>query len=171
VEDAGVYFGELQTPHRYSHKGFLELSKRYISWYKNGVDPGIKQDALFYFYRVHATNMVASTTSDIPVTWWYGTAKDSVFATALLTAPAQLLISSGTKTITNSLPAGMSQCEMPFSPGPQIFKLSRNGKQLLTLQGPDVLSRITNYDFFPASGFVYATNTLPPPSNLKVISQ
>ncbi len=168
VDDPGVYFGELQTPHRYSHKGYLEISKRYISWYKNGTDPGIHQDSLYYFYRVHATNLVASDVTDTNVGWWYGTAKDSVFAAALLTAPAQLQISTGGKITTNSLTTGLNQVEMPFTPGPQIFKLFRNGRQLMSLQGPDVLAQITNYDYFPASGFVYYTNSISPPGNLKI---
>jgi len=168
VDDPGVYFSELQTPHRYSHKAYLELSKRYISWFKNGTDPGIHQDGLFYFYRVHSTNAVALNTNDVPVTWWFGNAKDSIFMTALLTAPAQLEISSGGSVTTNSLPAGLNQIDTPFAPGQQIFKLFRDGRQLVSLQGPDVLSQITNYDFFPASGFAYYTNSISPPGNLRV---
>ncbi|MBW2524948.1 MAG: hypothetical protein JRI23_12260 [Deltaproteobacteria bacterium] len=35
------------------HSGFREASKRYIRWFKTGVEPPIEEDELYYAYRLH----------------------------------------------------------------------------------------------------------------------
>ena len=165
VDDAGQYFSELQTPHRYSHRGYLALSKRYIAWFKNGADPGIANDSLFYCYRPHAKGLVASDTNDIPITWLTGDVQDTIYVTACLTAPGTVVINSGGSMTTNSLPAGTSQCSAPFAAGRQILTLTRGSATILSAQGPDIPRQITNYDFFPVTGVVYP---LAPPGNLRV---
>jgi glucan endo-1,3-alpha-glucosidase len=142
-------------PKRYTHAGYLELSKQYISWYKTGVAPAINQDSLFYFYRTHSTNAVASDIKDIQVTNLLGDVQDVIYNTLFLTAPAQLNVMSGTNSVTYSLSAGLQQVRTPFAPGTQTFTVTRNGFQVLSVQGPQILSSITNYDYFPASGFAY----------------
>jgi glucan endo-1,3-alpha-glucosidase len=162
-------YGEafLTTPHRYCHSGYLELSKHYIAWYKTGQEPPINQDALFYFYRSHPQKAVASDTNDIPVSDFVGDISDTVYNTVFLTAPAQLEIASGTNCTTNTIAAGIQSLRTPFAPGPQTFTLKRNGTIVLSVQGPPIMSQITNYDFFPASGFAYGLN---PPTNLRVVT-
>lgn len=162
-------YGEafLAVPHRYCHAGYLELSKYYITWYKTGRPPQISNDALYYFYRTHPKNAVALDTNDIPVTWWFGDVEDVIYNTVFLTAPAELEVSSGGTLTTNTLPAGISNIRTPFNPGPQWFTLSRGGSNILVSQGPDILSQITNYDFFPASGFASVSHGLQPPTHFK----
>ena len=161
--------GFLATPHRYSHAGYLELSKHYIAWYQSGREPAITNDALFYFYRTHPRNAVASDTNDIPVTWWFGNVQDIIYTTVFLTKPAELEVSSGGTLTTNLLPAGISNVRTPFAPGAQVFLVERKGKAVLSIQGPPILSQITNYDFFPASGYTYGvSNVLWPPTGLRV---
>jgi glucan endo-1,3-alpha-glucosidase len=164
-------FGEgfLATPHRYCHAGYLELSKHYISWYKTGQEPPIDQDALFYFYRTHRQNAVATDTNDVPVTWFFGDIQDTIYTTSFLTTPAQLEINSGGTLTTNSLAAGIQSVRTAFAPGFQTFTLRRNGTEVLFTKGPSIMTQITNYDFFPASGYAYSTNRVVlPPANFKV---
>ena len=144
-------------PHRYCHAGYLALAQHYISWYKTGQEPPINQDALFYFYRSHFTNAVANATNDFPIYFWpnNGPVQDNIYTTTFLTSPAQMVIASGNTLTTNSLPAGISSQRTPFAPGPQTFTLHRAGKPVLSIAGPDVLAQITNYNYFPASGYVY----------------
>lgn len=165
VDNPGNYAANVASPQRYCHAGFLELYKRYISWYKTGVNPPITQDALYYFYRIHSTNAVA--TNDIPVTVLKGNVQDAIYSTVLLTAPAQLVITSGPNTTTSTLPSGMSQVITPFAPGPQSFKISRNGVPVITTAGPAILSQIQLYDYFENSGYSYG---LTPPGDLKLSS-
>jgi glucan endo-1,3-alpha-glucosidase len=165
INNPGQYEAQVQTPYRYCHAGYLELARHYIAWFKTGQEPPITQDALFYFYRTHGKNLAASNTNDIPVSWFIGDIADVIYNTVFLTAPAQLVVVSGTNQTTNSLPAGISNVRTPFAPGSQTFKLERNGKVVLSVSGPPIISQITNYDFFPASGFAYG---LPSPTNLTI---
>jgi len=167
LANPGLYEAQTSAPVRYSHAGFIELSKRYIAWFKTGQQPAITNDSLFYFYRTHSTNLVASNTNDIPVTWFFGDLADAIYNTVFLTAPAQLEIASGTNLFTNALPAGLQQIRTPFAPGPQTFTLKRNGAVVITTNGPPILSQIQLYDYFPASGYAYSLN---PPRDLHVQS-
>jgi len=173
VSDPGVYSSGLQSPQRYCHAGYLELAKHYISWYKTGQEPAIPGDALFYYYRTHPMNAVASNTNDVPVTWQFGDIADVIYNTVFLTAPAQLVISSGGNLSTNTMASGIQSLRTPFAAGPQQFVISRNGVPVIAAQGPDILSQIQVYDFFPATGFAYGTQVKPsppsPPQNLSVV--
>jgi glucan endo-1,3-alpha-glucosidase len=152
-----------QAPARYSHVGYLELSSRYITWYKTGKEPAIDRDALFFFYRTHPKAAIASNTNEVPVTGLYGGVEDVLYTTALLVEPAELEITSGGVLSTSSLPAGLSHVRTPFSPGPQKFTLRRNGQCLASIQAQGVISEVQSYDFFPTSGYAY----YPPRSPLK----
>jgi len=167
IEDPSPYFTGAQTPRRYCHAGYFELSKHYISWYKTGIEPAIGQDSLFCFYRVHSKTAVASNTNDLPVTWFIGNVADTVYATVFLTAPANLEITSGNKSSTNALGAGLHHVRTLFSSGPQKFTLRRNGSSVLAMQGADILASIANYDFFPFS----ASSDYQPaaPNNFRVL--
>ena len=167
VSNPEQYENQLTEPHRYSHAGFLELSKRYISWYKTGVPPATNSDALFYFYRSHPMNLVASDTNDIWVANRIGDIADVIYNTVFLAAPAQLNVTSGTNSVTYSLSAGLQQVRTPFAPGAQAFTLTRHGTLVLSVQGPSIMSQITNYDFFPASGYAYGPVIPAPPKNLR----
>jgi glycosyl hydrolase family 71 len=164
--DPGQYSSELAAPTRFCHAGYLELSRRYIQWYKTGQPPAIDSDAMYYFYRSHPKSAVAANTNDVPVTWWFGNCQDTLYATLFLVNPAQLEIDSGSNFTTNSLAAGMSQVRVPFAPGPQKLTLWRGGNQVLSVQGPDIQTNIQVYDFFPASGF--APGKPAPPNNVRV---
>ncbi len=166
VPDPGVYFSGVVSHRRYTHAGYLELSRRFINWYKTGQAPVINQDALFYFYRTHSTNAVASNTNDLPVTVFKGDVQDVIYSTVFLTAPANLEVSSGGQVTTNSLPAGMSHVRTSFTPGPQILTVRRNGTKVLSVQGPDILSTIQVYDYFPASGFTYSATA---PTGVRIL--
>jgi len=166
VVDPGQYFSELVSPVRYCHSGYLALARRYIQWYKTGQQPSTDSDALYYSYRTHPKTAVAANTNDPPVTWWYGNCQDTLYSTLFLTAPAQLEIDSGATSTTNSLPAGMSQVRARFTPGPQKLTLWRGTNQVFTVLGPDILTNIQVYDFFPASGF--ASSKPNPPTNLRI---
>jgi glucan endo-1,3-alpha-glucosidase len=161
IMDPEQYEPQVATPHANCHSGFTALSQYYIQWYKTGQQPSLDRDALYYFYRTSATNLVAP--NDIPITQFHGDVANVIYNTLFLTAPAQLKVVSGTNSATYSLGAGLQQVRTPFAPGPPSFNLTRNGTPVLSAQGTPILSVITNYDYFTASGYVYG---LPAPSNL-----
>ncbi len=156
LDNPAAYWQPLASPNRYSHDGYCQLSKYFITWYKTGTPPPVTQDALFYFYRTHPLNAVASTTNIAPVTTFFGDVGDVIYTTTLLTAPALLEITSGNNSTTNFVPPGLCHTRTPFAPGPQQFTLVRGTRQVLTTQGPNIQSQIAVYDFFPASGCAYA---------------
>lgn len=168
VEDPGQYFAELQSPRRYSHKGYLELSKFYIRWYKTGQHPSENRDALFYFYRTHPKDLQAANTNDAWVGWRTGDVQDSLYATVFSKRPAQLEINSGGVLSTNSVAMGINHVRTSFAPGPQRLTLRRDDQEVISTQGPDIQSAIQVYNFFPASGYAYGPDlTIPPPTNFK----
>jgi hypothetical protein len=170
VEDAGAYFYQLAAPLRNSHKGYLELSRRYITWYKTGQEPPIDRDALFYFYRTHPKSAVASNTNEVKVTTFFGDVQDVLYLTALLVKPANLEILSGGNWQTNSLGSGIQHLRTPFTPGVQKFTLRRDGTEVLSLSGPTIQSNILLYNFFPTSGFGYGGSNPPSsPLNLRIV--
>lgn len=160
VDDPGKYFKELKDLTRHSHAGHLELSKYYIRWYKEGKVPPIERDGLFYFYRTHP-RAVKATTEDKPVTQTHGDVEDIIYLTTLLIAPAEVVIHTGSQTVTRRMPAGLAHTKVQFAPGKQRFELRRTGRTLAETTGPLIRTEIERYNFFPASGFVYAPRLSP----------
>jgi len=135
---------------RSSHAGYLELSRYYIEWYKSGKPPPLK-DALFYFYRRHPKDAVAK--EDRPVKALAGLVQDVLYVTTMMTAPAELQVTSGGTKTVHPVKAGIQHVRIPFSCGAQHFTVCRDGKSILTTEGEPIADRIERYDFFPASGF------------------
>ena len=138
---------------RSSHAGYLELCRYYIQWYKSGKPPPLK-DALFYFYRPHPKDAVAN--EDRPVKALAGPVQDVLYVTTMMTAPAELHVTSGSTKTVHPLKAGVQHWRIPFFCGPQYFAVYRDGKSILAKDGEPIVDRIERYDFFPTSGFAYA---------------
>jgi glucan endo-1,3-alpha-glucosidase len=121
----------------YTHRGFSELTKYYIKWYKTGQQPTITTDKLFFFYRTQPKNIATPPTDQCPLITMDidPTIKDDVYVTTMLTAPAQLVITSGSTTQTFNVSSGIQNTSMPFSPGVQTFKIVRNGSTIINAQG------------------------------------
>uniref|UniRef100_A0A914Y579 Glycoside hydrolase family 71 protein n=1 Tax=Panagrolaimus superbus TaxID=310955 RepID=A0A914Y579_9BILA len=54
---------QVNQPQRMVHDAWLELSKHYIQWYKNGQRPAVTQDQFYWWYRIHPKNNV---NGDVP---------------------------------------------------------------------------------------------------------
>jgi glucan endo-1,3-alpha-glucosidase len=153
VVNPGQYFFELVSPRRNTHSGYLELSKYYITWYKTGYQPPIARDALFFFYRIQPRDLVI--TNDIPVTEISPYVQDELFLTTMLKSPAKLVVNSGGVQTEYDQTNGISHVRVPFQLGPQVFQLWRNGALLGVINAPQITTSLTNYNFFPTSGFAY----------------
>ncbi len=154
LDNPGQYFKELLTPHRHNHAGYLQLSKHYIAWYKTGKEPEITRDGLFWFYRTHPRDATA-TKDDKPVTQFHGDVEDVIYLTTMLTAPAEVLVRTGGKSVTREMPAGISHTKVVFSTGKQHFELKRDDKTLAEADGAEIEAMPERYNFFPTSGYVY----------------
>jgi len=112
------------------------------------------KDALFWFYRIHPKDAIAS--EDRPVKALHGDVQDVLYVTVMMTAPAELRVTSGPHKSVHPLRVGIQHLRIPFSPGPQHFAVYRNGESILAGNGDAITNRISRYDFFPTSGFAYA---------------
>ncbi|KAB5571806.1 putative alpha-1,3-glucanase/mutanase [Coniochaeta sp. 2T2.1] len=118
------------------HGGFLDMAKPFITAYKNAAtspNSYITQDQLIYWYRPTPKTLNCDTTDTTaggkPDGW--DQMSDNVFVVALLTAPGDVTITSGSNTATFSAQAGASAFQIPMGVGAQSFALTRRGTQVL----------------------------------------
>ncbi len=161
VDDPARWNAGLQPPRRHPHAGYLEFSRRYIQWYKSGVEPAIDRDALFCSYRTHPMGIAPVPGTDMPVDRRIGDVQDLIYTTIVATEPAELRITSGGIATTNAVPAGVTHWRTRFWPGAQSFLLTRQGRTALSWDGPPVMSRVERYNFFPTTGFAYGAPVKP----------
>lgn len=146
-------------PKMLSHVAYLDASRYYIDWFKNGSPPPITQDELYYFYRLHPRDLKATVNASDDkkgVGQPYGAANlvDMVFVTAYLKDAATLTITSGNQTQKMELKAGVQQVEMPFGVGPQRFVLERGGKIIFDKTGEHEISATdtsSRFNYFAGS--------------------
>lgn len=123
---------------RQPHVAYLDCSRYYIDWFKNGSPPKIKADSLYYFYQLHPkalTAVVAADPSQLGRPHGADRLEDKVYVTLMLTKRAELTIYSGDTSQKFPVDAGVVNVETPFSPGPQRFVLSRGKKILIDKTG------------------------------------
>ncbi|HEY3320739.1 MAG TPA: endo-1,3-alpha-glucanase family glycosylhydrolase [Planctomycetota bacterium] len=147
-----------------THAGLLEMNKYYINWFKSGVQPAITQDAMFYAYRTHPKDLVASNDPQGAVSYKYGNVQDVIYVTTRLTQPAVLQVTTGGAVKSYNVGAGIVHTQVPFNTGTQSFALSRNGAVIASKAGDPIQSSITIYNFNYTSGFAYGSVVTPPPA-------
>ena len=166
-------FGNNTRPLLKPHNGYAQLMKYYITWYKTGSQPPITSDSLFYFYRTHPKNLVASDEpNDIRTHGTSGTSTnddgshnnilDVIYITTILTKPARLTVVSGGSSSTKNIETGIQHSRIPLKPGRQLFQLYRNNNLIFEKEGEEILSQIKLYNFILTTGYVYSNNqTIP----------
>jgi glucan endo-1,3-alpha-glucosidase len=153
------YAGHPQLGFYKTHRGFAELNKYYINWYKTGAQPAITNDDIYFFYRTHPKGLVASNDPQGPVYWQTGDVNDEIHVTTMLPAAAELRVITGGVTKTINVAAGIVHTRIPFNTGAQSFELWRNGVRILQKQGENVVNAVTEYNFNVYSDF--ASSSLP----------
>ncbi len=126
-----------------SHQGFLDLSAYYIQWYKQGEPPAIAKDRLFYAYQLHpksAEGIIKPGKEERGRPSHADQLADRVFATVLLTAPAELTIELGDQRQTFPLAAGVHHVSLPFAIGTPRFILLRDGQTVIDKTGEHTIS-------------------------------
>jgi glucan endo-1,3-alpha-glucosidase len=134
-----------------THKGFAELNRYYIDWYKSGVQPPVKTDQIYFFYRTHPKDAIASKDPN-PVKVLYGDVKDEIYVTTILKSSATLNVFTGSVKKKYEVKAGIQHTSIPFNTGSQYFEIRRNGKQVIYERGEDINAEITEYNFNVYSG-------------------
>lgn len=133
----------------FPHDAWRDLMKPYIAAYKSGASaPVVEAEELVYWYRPSPKG--ASCTGDnLGIPTGANLMEDVVFASTMLTAPAELTVTSGNqapKTIT--VPAGINTFNFTMGVGSQTFSVSRGGQVILGGRGGrDISSSCVIYNF------------------------
>jgi len=140
-----------------SHEGFLDLTRYYAEWFRTGRAPAIQRDELFYAYRLHPREIqgrIKPGEETLGRPAGADALEDSVFVTALLTAPARLTVHSGESSRTFDLGAGVQHAGMPFALGLQRFVLTRGGQTVVDHTGEHPITRDAGSNFNVFAGSV-----------------
>jgi len=133
---------------------FYDLTAFFLAWFKTEVQPQIKRDALFYFYRRHAVNARPSVqTIKFDPSPGSDPEQNVIELVAFLTTPGTLEIQIGTTIKTKNVPAGISTFQIPLEPGKPVFRLRRNNQKIITLPGAfEIKNKITYQDLLYYGG-------------------
>ncbi|WP_295676437.1 endo-1,3-alpha-glucanase family glycosylhydrolase, partial [uncultured Mucilaginibacter sp.] len=154
IEKYSIHVRHQESGFYKSHAGYAALNKYYIDWYKSGRQPAIQNDRVFYFYRTHPNNAVAPNDSIGKSLIKNGDIKDNLYITVMLTAPADLVVETGGTEKVFHVKQGISNIQVPFKPGAQQFKLTRNGNVIMQGSGEGIITHINTYDMNYNSGVI-----------------
>lgn len=155
IDDINKYWPYLQHPalgFYKCHAGILKLNHYYVNWFKTGAAPHPATDSFYFAYRTHPKNAVATNDPLGGVSWFLGDIQDDIYVTTILTAPATLVVTTGTQTLSYSVPAGLTNTRVPFQVGAQSFKLVRGENTLLTQTGEPITASSDEYNFIYTTG-------------------
>jgi hypothetical protein len=97
--------------------------------------------------------------------------QDRIYVTTALTAPAELVVKTGSSTRRLSLAAGLNTVDVPFEPGRPSYELWRAGNKVLGLTGNEIIEDPDVYNFNVTSGYSIAggqsSETWEPSDNWK----
>jgi len=135
----------------HSHAGVDGLLAFFIEWYKTGMQPVIKRDAVYFFYRTQLKDVDAGHPS---VSKKIGTVADVIYITANLTAPAEVRVTMGEHTRQLRLASGSSDLQIPLFPGQApSFVLLRKKRVLASASGKDpIVSSPPFNDYYYSTG-------------------
>jgi len=150
---SGVPAGTLRYFHCHSAAG--QLMSYFIQWYKTGMQPQIRVDTIYWFYRTQSMHRDVGVP---PVKNKFGPLADVIYVTANLTAPATLRVESGGRLTLIPLRAGSHDVSAPFAVGEAPrFTLSREGRAVLQGRGADRIEASPQYNnFYYSTGFATA---------------
>ena len=123
-----------------SHAGAMKLNQYYMNWYKSGVKPAVTSDSIYCFYRTHPKNAVATNDPLGPIYFFDGDCEDTIYVTTILTAPATLVVTTGSQTTTLAVPAGLQNTRVPFQVGAQSFQILRSGRTVISQIGEPIIA-------------------------------
>lgn len=158
--DEATYFSPIDDVNKYwpyaahpalgfykSHAGALKLNQYFINWYKTGVKPAVTNDSMYCFYRTHPKAAVATNDYVGPINWFIGDCQDDIYITTILTAPASLVVTTGSQTVTLPVAAGLVNTRVPFQVGAQSFQIVRGGQTVVSQIGTPIVAAPAEYNF------------------------
>ncbi len=116
----------------------LDISAYYIAWWKTGVRPALKRDALYLTHRTqpYAAKPTFAQTRLMALRGGSTPARNTVEALAFLPTPATVSITVGAATTTCNLPAGVQRCLTPLADGNISARIVRSGGTTTAVTSP-----------------------------------
>ncbi len=105
----------------------LDLNAYYLTWYKTGVAPKIRRDAIYLSNRSQLSTAKVSYSAVMKPA---NNAKvyDEAEALVFLKAPGKVTVTAGSRSVTCDAPAGISYCRVPLAVGAVKAAVVRGGK-------------------------------------------
>ena len=133
----------------------FDLTAYYTTWFKTGVQPAIKRDAIYYSHRQSSTTAAPDLSKQREPYRVVNGAPPSneIELLAFLTAPATLRISVGGTVENKDVPAGIQSFRVPIREGTPTFQILRNGASVASVTSAFPISnQITYQDLLYRSG-------------------
>lgn len=153
LDGAFPYDSEIQSSEwctGFDHTAWISLASYYIQAYKNAAYPAITSNSLYWWYRSHPKNAVASVDPYGEPTN-YEWADDNIYLTLMLTGAATVTVTSGGDAQTFYGVAGMNHFQyVGFQAGTPSVTITMGGSTVLTVDGPLAITESpTIYNFNP----------------------
>lgn len=115
---------------------FYDLAAFYIAWFKSGEQPTITRDVLYYFHRIESTfgaglGKRQEKRFELKFSLW---PSNDVELLAFLTKPGRLEIEIDGVTTATEAPAGIVSLRAPLRRGRPVFRLRRDGRDVISLR-------------------------------------
>lgn len=139
----------------FDHQSWLKMSEYFIEWYKTGSPPLIQEDTVYFNYRPHSINAVA-TSETLPPPTNASLSVDAIYASTFLTSSspaAQLRVTIGNNSqfFSHLNKSKISTFTAPwngYSGNVQVALLDKTGKELMMANGPvPIDNEIETYNF------------------------
>jgi hypothetical protein len=120
---------------------FLDINAYYLTWFKTGVAPAIKRDAVYLTHRKHWIDDAPTYPQTKVMTNQGRTpSRDAVEALVFLRSPATVEVTVGQTAGLCDAPAGLSTCVVPLSSGRVSARIVRAGTTVASVVSPWAVS-------------------------------
>lgn len=127
--------GSELAPSSATRFAYYDIAAYYIAWFKAGSQPAITRDGFIGFQR---RQLFRPKDTSRGVAWKVrgSAAVDIVEMSAFLTAPAELVITSGGRTERKRAGAGLQRVTVPAATGAVTMAIERSGRTVATCRSP-----------------------------------
>lgn len=127
------------APSSQTNTAFYDLSAYYTTWFKQGAQPPIVRDAIYYFHRAHSMDIAVAPPdltkqqSAMAAVNGPSVSTNEIELVGLLTSPGTLQITVAGKSLQKDVGAGIQSFTVPLAEGVPTFRLLRGGAKVIEL--------------------------------------
>ncbi len=146
---------------------FLDINAYYLTWWKTGVAPVIKRDAIYLTHRRQKVGAKVTYPQRLFMQRDGGTApKDTVEALVFSRAAGTVRVTVGATTTSCAVDAGVDTCVVPLNPGSVSAQLVRGGAVVSSLTSPTRVTStpyVQDFEYTGSSSLRSGTTSLTAP--------